>query len=63
VHFQLQGLEAAANYQFECADTGQTWRATGAELMAGGLAIAAEAPRTSRLLFYNQVAKPNQNGD
>jgi len=57
--FQLHDLDPARDYEFECADTGQTWRATGAEL----LAIATEAPRTSRLLFYKQVAKPNPNGD
>jgi alpha-galactosidase len=58
-HFQLHDLDATANYEFECADSGQTWRTTGSELMNRGLAIAAEAPRTSRLLFYKKAARPN----
>ena len=51
--FQLQGLEPAATYQFECADSGQTWLVTGTELMTKGLEVTANTPRLSRLLFYN----------
>jgi len=51
--FQLQGLDPAATYQFECADSGQTWLVTGSELMTKGLEVAASTPRLSRLLFYN----------
>jgi len=55
--FQLQGLEPAATYQFECADSGQTWRVTGSELMMKGLEVVASTPRLSRLLFYKTELK------
>ena len=54
-NFQLQGLEARATYEFACADGGQTFAATGQELMAKGLPIAAATPRSSRLLFYRRI--------
>jgi alpha-galactosidase len=52
--FQLQGLEPGCAYQFECADSGQTWLVTGSELMTKGLAVEIDTPRSSRLLFYTQ---------
>ena len=53
---QLQGLEPAGIYRFECADSGQVWLATGSDLMTNGLAVTADTPRLSRLLFYSQTA-------
>ena len=34
------------------ADSGKSWQVSGRELMAKGLAISLDTPRTSRLLFY-----------
>ncbi len=60
--FQLRGLDAAATYVFEDADSGETSQAGGRELMDKGLTLAIDTPRTSRLLFYNlgerTVARP-----
>jgi alpha-galactosidase len=53
--FQLRGLDETETYELECADNGETWRAGGHELATTGLAIAADAPRTSRLLFTKLV--------
>ena len=52
VSSQLHGLDATGTYEFEDADSGQTWLADGQELMATGQAISITTPRTSRLLFY-----------
>lgn len=55
--FQLHGLEASATYELECADTGRRWPASGQELATVGLALTADAPRTSRLLYYGLLAR------
>lgn len=52
--FQLHDLRLTGGYEFEDADTGKTWRVTGRQLMTKGLAITADTPRTSRLMFYWQ---------
>ena len=54
--YQLRGLDPAGIYEFDDADSGTTWQATGKKLMAKGLAIFATAPRTSRLLFFKLLA-------
>jgi alpha-galactosidase len=53
--FQLHGLKGDARYELEDADQGQTWKATGRELMEKGLPISTDAPRTSRLMFYREL--------
>ncbi|MFA5203816.1 MAG: alpha-galactosidase [Lentisphaeria bacterium] len=53
--FQLRGLRAGSSYEFTDADSGKTWQATGKELMEKGLPVTADAPRTSRLLFFRRV--------
>ena len=55
--FQLHGLDAAVTYEFECADSGKRWLASGRELMTKGLAISLDTPRTSGLLFYGRKAQ------
>ena len=55
--FQLHGLHEMDTYTFEDADNGQRWQTPGRELMTTGLAIQADAPRSSRLLFYNQLSR------
>jgi alpha-galactosidase len=50
--FQLHDLVAADPYGIEDADSGETWLATGSDLMEKGFAITTGTPRTSRLLFY-----------
>jgi hypothetical protein len=50
--FQLHDLQVAGQYEFEDADSENTWQVTGRQLMTEGLAITADTPRTSRLLFY-----------
>ncbi|MFZ2657338.1 MAG: glycoside hydrolase family 36 protein [Victivallales bacterium] len=53
--FCLRELSRGKTYEFEDADSGKTWRATGSELMTEGLVISADTPRTSRLLFYRKT--------
>lgn len=57
--FQLRGLEAALEYEFEDADSGNTWRATGADLTGKGLNISISVPRDSRLIFFRTVYEYN----
>jgi alpha-galactosidase len=52
--FKLRGLNENIEYQFEDADSGQTWSATGAMLQNEGLLITIEKLRESRLIFYRK---------
>ena len=53
--FQLHGLHAESAYEFEDADSGKIWRATGSQLMTEGLEISMATPRESRILFYKEL--------
>ncbi len=52
--FYLQGLDVDAEYEFEDADTGHTWRKTGRELGEHGVRLTLETAPESRLLFYRR---------
>jgi alpha-galactosidase len=51
----LRGLDPAAEYELEDADTGRRWRQTGADLMDQGLAITIDEQRGSSLIFYEAI--------
>lgn len=51
--YPLKGLDAQATYQLECVDNGQTFEATGADLMNNGLTVTMES-RTSLLIFITK---------
>jgi alpha-galactosidase len=56
VTFQLRGLDPSGQYEFEDADSGETRYASGNDLMTRGLVVTIGTCRSSRLLFYRQVA-------
>jgi len=56
--FRLSGLQPAAQYTFEDADTGKTWTVPGRTLAESGLPFAIDRPRTSRLVFYSAAKTP-----
>ncbi len=53
--YALKGLEADATYNLEVADTGETFTATGAELMEKGIACRYPDVAFSILIYYNKV--------
>jgi alpha-galactosidase len=53
--FMLSGLNDQTLYEFEDADTGDTWTARGYALRTTGALITAAQPRSSRLLFYKAI--------
>jgi alpha-galactosidase len=53
--FPLHGLEPDAVYLVEDADTGRSWRLTGAALATDGLPIALGTPNASRLVWYTRA--------
>lgn len=52
--FQLKGLDAAATYLLEVADTGQTLTATGASLMENGIDAQFAELRSAKLIFITR---------
>jgi hypothetical protein len=52
--FRLQGLDPAAEYELQDADTGKTWKQTGKELRERGLRLTLEKPPESGLVFYRK---------
>jgi alpha-galactosidase len=50
--FRLQGLDPAAEYELQDADTGKTWKQTGKELRERGLRMTLEKTPESGLVFY-----------
>jgi alpha-galactosidase len=50
--FRLQGLDPAAEYELQDADTGRTWKQTGKELCECGLRVELAKAPESRLVFY-----------
>jgi alpha-galactosidase len=50
--FRLQGLDPAAEYELQDADTGRTWKQSGKELAECGLRVTLEKAPESRLVFY-----------
>jgi len=55
--FRLGGIQPAADYVFEDADSGQTWTVTGQTLAASGLHFTIPQARSSRLVFYTSAKK------
>jgi len=55
--FPLNDLDAAAQYEFEDADTGKRETFSGEQLQKTGLKITLDQPQSSRLLFYKKIAK------
>lgn len=53
--FRLHGLDDGASYAIEDADSGATARRTGRELREHGVAMQMDAPKQSRLLFYQRA--------
>ena len=51
--YPLKGLDAEATYQLECVDNGQTFEASGADLMNNGFTVNME-PNTSLLVFITK---------
>lgn len=51
----LSGLDEQTLYQFEDADTGETWTASGYSLRTKGLLLTMDQPRASRLVFYKAI--------
>ena len=52
---RLQGLDPAAEYEFEDADTGRIWRQTGKDLRERGVRLTLERAPASQLLFYRKT--------
>jgi alpha-galactosidase len=52
--FRLQGLDPAAEYELQDADTGKTWQQTGKELRERGLRVTMEKTPESGLVFYRK---------
>ena len=55
-YFNLKGLTESATYEFEDADTKETFQLTAEELEMSGLEIKIPTPRTARLLFYKKIS-------
>ena len=53
--FRLQGLDPAAEYELQDADTGKTWKQTGKELGEHGVRVNLEKAPESRLVFYRRT--------
>ena len=53
--FRLQGLDPAAEYELQDADTGKTWKQTGKELGERGVRVEMEQAPESRLVFYRNA--------
>jgi alpha-galactosidase len=53
--FKLRGLKAAAEYEFQDADTGTTSRIKGIVLLEEGVDISIDGAPGSRLLFYTEL--------
>lgn len=49
---KLSGLRSDATYKVTISDTGETFQATGQELMQSGLSIRIERTKDSRVIFY-----------
>lgn len=56
-NLQLKGLDAAAQYEFEDADTGVKTVKTGREIMDDGLPIAIESRGAASLIYYKLKSK------
>ncbi len=52
---KLSGLTADVTYTVTVSDTGETFTATGAELMKAGLTVTITRMKDSRLLYYEAV--------
>ncbi|MFZ4395096.1 MAG: hypothetical protein ACOYOU_05645 [Kiritimatiellia bacterium] len=52
--FRLQGLDPAAEYELQDADTGKIWKQTGKELRERGLRVTLEKVPESGLVFYRR---------
>jgi alpha-galactosidase len=52
--FRLQGLDPAAEYDLQDADTGKTWKQSGKELGERGVRVEMEQAPESRLVFYRK---------
>lgn len=53
--YLLRGLEASGLYRMENADTGETFTATGAQLMKQGLTCTYADVMSSSLIYYTQI--------
>jgi len=53
--FRLQGLDSAAEYELQDADTGKTWKQTGKELHERGLHVTLDKTPESGLVFYRAM--------
>ncbi len=53
--FRLRGLDEAATYEIEDADTGQKKNLGGKALLGAGIEIALSQPESSGLFFYRKV--------
>lgn len=51
----LRGLEAASRYRLTDLDGGQSWEASGQELMAPGLRLEISAPRSAKIYTFQEI--------
>jgi len=52
--FRLQGIDPAADYELQDADTGKTWKQTGKELSERGVRVTLEKAPESGMVFYRK---------
>ncbi len=55
IHVRLGGIETDKTYEFKNRDTGDAFTLTGDELIASGMTLRLETPRSSLLLSYRTV--------
>ena len=60
--FRLQGLDPAAKYELQDADTGRKWKQTGKELREAGLRVIMEKTPQGRLVFYRILKRVSHGG-
>lgn len=53
--FRLKGLDSAANYLLEDADSGHSWTKSGADLADEGLSVRIDSVRQARLIHFRKA--------